>query len=89
MDIKRRKLSEIAKLKIQNCNLSLQILQQQVNQIMVERDKILSFEFKRLRCKFGEWLLDEQTWELFKKGEIKTQSEVKKDGINRLGQTDS
>jgi hypothetical protein len=61
-----KKLTEIAKLKIQNFNLSLQILQMQSNRIISERDRILSSEFKRLKCKPGEWLLNEQ-WELIKR----------------------
>ena len=62
----RKKISEIAELKLKNCNLSLQILQMQANQIVSERDKILLAEFKRLKCNPKEWQLDERSWELFK-----------------------
>ena len=64
--MERKKISEITKLKIQNANLSLQVLQMQANQIIANRDKVLKEEFKRLKCNFEEWKLDEQTWELFK-----------------------
>ena len=64
--MERKKISEITKLKFQNANLSLQVLQLQANQIIANRDKILREEFKRLKCNFEEWKLDEQIWELFK-----------------------
>lgn len=61
---KRVKISEVVELKIKNCNLSLQILQMQANQIMAERDRALLGEFSRLEFNPGEWQLDEKTWEL-------------------------
>ena len=65
--MERKKISEIAELKTKNCNLSLQILQIQANEIMNARDKILLDEFERLDCKPDEWQLDQRTWELVKK----------------------
>ena len=62
----KKKLSEIAVLKIKNINLSLQILHMQINQLVEERDRILLLEFKRLKCQPDKWRLDERTWELIK-----------------------
>lgn len=62
--MERKKISEIVELKIKNCNLSLQILQIQANQLITERNRILAEEFARLGCKPEDWRLDEQTWEL-------------------------
>jgi hypothetical protein len=67
MTMERKKISEVAELKIKNCNLSLQILQMHANQIVAERDKVLTQEFQRLDCSLEEWRLDEVTWELVKK----------------------
>jgi len=65
--MERKKISEVAELKIKNYSLSLQILQMQANQVMAERDRVLLAEFERLKYKPEEWQLDERTWELFKK----------------------
>jgi len=62
--MERKPINELTKLKVQNANLSLQILQMQANQIVAERDKVLLAEFHRLRCTFDDWQLDEATWEL-------------------------
>ena len=64
--MERRPIDQLTKLKLQNANLSLQILQMQANQIMAERDRVLKEEFERLECNPEEWKLDERTWELFK-----------------------
>lgn len=63
--MERKPINELTKLKLQNANLSLQILQMQANQIMAERDRVLKEEFERLECNPEEWKLDERTWELF------------------------
>jgi len=62
----KKKLSEVVELKIKNINLSLKILQMQADQLVAERDRILSMELKRLKCQPDEWRLDERTWELIK-----------------------
>lgn len=65
--MERKKLSEVAELKIKNCNLILEILRIQMGQVLEEKNRIIMSEFKRLRCKPEEWQLDERTGELIKK----------------------
>ena len=66
--MERKQIDELTKLKLQNSNLSLQILQMQANQIMAERDRLLKEEFESLECNPAEWKLDERTWELLEVG---------------------
>lgn len=64
-------ISKIAKLKIENCNLKLSLLQIQHQQIGIEKMQIIDAEFKRLKCKANEWNFDERNGVLIKKPEIK------------------
>ena len=67
-----KKISEVSKLKLMNCNLELQILKMKADQADMERNRILLAEFKRLRCNPEKWKLDPSKWELVMENDAKT-----------------
>ena len=69
-------ISELTKLKIENCNLKLSLLQIQYQQMVVEKMAVIEEEVKRLKCKPEEWDLDERNGILIKKPE-KIKGEIK------------
>ena len=60
----KKEMSEITKLKLANCNLGLNNLQLQANNILKAKERIVLEEFGRLGLKLGEWLVDEKTMEI-------------------------
>lgn len=60
-------LSEMAKLKLENINLKLQLLQVQYQQINQEKMRVIEEEHKLLECPPEEWQFDERNGILIKK----------------------
>lgn len=60
-------ISEIAKLKLENVNLKLQLLQVQYQQITQEKMRVIEDEHKLLECPPEEWQFDERNGMLIKK----------------------
>ena len=54
-------ISEIARLKLENANLKLQLLQVQYQQITQEKMRVIEEEHKLLECPPEEWQFDERS----------------------------
>lgn len=60
-----KKISELALLKIQNCNLRLRILELQAQQLISERDSLIKTELSKLGCSHPEdWRVNDITGEV-------------------------
>lgn len=58
-----------AKLKIENYNLRIQILQIQAQELLIEKMKVIEAECKWFKCEPDQWQLDERNGVLIKKPE--------------------